>query len=203
MRRVDPLDESEAGQSPPSRYKKGGSRRRRLTFVSKRPRSRLHSLRLLSQLRRSDCGKWRRPARSRGRRDPATNELGSFPWQKWDMGSQSSKVYSLSPSHPELLTDGFEIQLKGWGAGVEVAAILALHLVAMSSGPGWKMKQSVSGVRYFFFFLNPPQLFTSGTQWFWCDLLFSEPLKHLGSCWVWLNYNRRRENNAANQTEYI
>lgn len=125
---------------------------------------------------------------------------------KWDTASHSSKVYSLSPSQPELLTDGFEIQLKGWGvgAGVGVGAFLAPRLVAMSSGPGRKMKESDNGVFFlFFFFLIPPQLFTSGTQWFWCDLLFSEPRKHLGSCWVWLNYNRWRENNAANQTEYI
>lgn len=61
-------------------------------------------------------GAWRDGVAAR--RDPATNELGSFPWQKWDTGSHSGKVYSLSPSNPELLTNGFQIQLKGWGAAV-------------------------------------------------------------------------------------
>lgn len=105
-------------------------------------------------------GAWRDPVAAC--RDPATNELGSFPWQKWDTGRQSSEVDSLSPSHPELLTNAFEIQLKGWGAGVTgdgrvavaVAAALPLHLAAMSSGPGRKMKQSVSGVCFFFFFFS-------------------------------------------------
>lgn len=110
-------------------------------------------------------GAWRDGVAAR--RDPATNELGLFPWQKWDTGSHSSKVYSLSPSHPELLTNGFQIQLKVWGVdvwrgemvGVAVAAALAPLSVAMSSGPGRKMKQSVSGgsffLFYFFFFVNP------------------------------------------------
>lgn len=159
-------------------------------------------------------GAWRDGVAAR--RDPATNELGLFPWQKWDTGSHSSKVYSLSPSHPELLTNGFQIQLKVWGVDVWRGRGWEWPWRLLWRRFWWQCQVVLDGrwsslsvvaafffILFFFVFFESPQLFTSGTQWFWCDLLFSEPLKHLGSCWVWLNYNRRRENNAANQTEYI
>lgn len=91
---------------------------------------------------------------------------GEIPWPPWPCHKWIGFIPLTEMRHGQSVQQGvltvaitpwaadrwFWNSIKRVGAWVEVAAILALHLVAMSSGPGRKMKQSVSGVRYSFFF---------------------------------------------------